>query len=333
MPKCLMSKHGVSIHTDGTISPCCAWRAKPGQRHMFTNDSSWVSRHEKIYEDLLDTWLPECEQCEISEQATGRSLRTDSDEYFTDESVGIEYWDFKLNTSCNLACKMCGAHSSSSWERDIRNNPKLSVTEYALGFNKPKAWKENGFLKIQNFYPELVKAKYVKFTGGEPFLIPEVKQCIEFLVNSDSAKNIELQITTNGTQDMVAWFPLLKHFKHVILGVSAEATGDLYNYIRQYASWDTVADNLIKCNQQKPDNVHLTVNFLPMSLNIGADVELEAWCTRNNIDMFRAGPVNKPDFMSPEAATDPELKSKLIRHLKMLDNIYKTDYTKVCDYL
>jgi hypothetical protein len=131
MPKCLMAKHGVSIHTDGRLSPCCSWRDLPGEKYVFSNSIDWTKRHRKIYEDLKSDWLPQCKECQLGEQENARSLRTDSQRYFNTQSSGIEYWDFKLNNSCNLSCKMCGAHSSSAWARDIKNNPELRYTVFA----------------------------------------------------------------------------------------------------------------------------------------------------------------------------------------------------------
>lgn len=333
MPKCLMAKHGVSIHTDGRLSPCCSWRDLPGEKYVFSNSIDWTKRHRKIYEDLKSDWLPQCKECQLGEQENSRSLRTDSQRYFNTQSSGIEYWDFKLNNSCNLSCKMCGAHSSSAWARDIKNNPELRYTVFAGGINKPKMWKEEGGLNIEDFYPELVNAKYVKFTGGEPFLIPEVKKCIEFLVDCEASHNIQLQIITNGTQDLIQWLPLFKQFKHVILSISAEATGELYEYIRQGAVWEEVAQNVTTFQKQKPDNVHMTMNYLPMALNIGAEKDLKAWCDDNNIAFFRATPVFQPDFMSPDAPNNPILREKLIKNLELLDSVYNTNYKNVIGYL
>lgn len=333
MPQCLFPKHGVSIHTDGRISPCCSWRETDRNTATYVGKHDWQIRHKTIDKELQDKWLPGCIECEEGEKYNNRSLRTDSFKIFNNESSGIEYWDFKLNVTCNLACKMCGAHSSSAWIRDIKNNPELKDTVWSVGINKPRVWKEADGLKIEELYPELINAKYIKFTGGEPLLIPEVKKCIEFLVDNEAASAIHLQLITNGTQDLVAWNHLFKEFKHVIISVSVDAIEDLYEYIRQYASWKIVSNNILEFNKQRHKNTSLTLNYLPMAININAEEEVSQWCKENNLNMFVGSPCVNPPFMSPTALTDPLLKTELIQHLEMLDRVHGTDYKKVCSHL
>lgn len=330
MPKCLYPVNGISIHTDGRVAPCCSWREQDRSNVHFFGKDDWQSRHKIIATDLETKWLPECVECKAGEDTGGYSLRRDSLELFDENSVGIEYWDFKLNTTCNLACKMCGAHSSSAWIRDVKNNLELQDTIWSAGINKQRAWKEEDGLRIEDLYPQLIDAKIIKFTGGEPLLIPEVRKCVEFLVENEVASNIRLQFITNGTQDLTAWNHLFKEFKHVVLSVSAEATGELYNYIRQHSDWELVSTNLINFSKVKYDNTDLSINCLPMSMNRHGMDDLKQWCEENNIYFFKASPCVHPDFMSPTALDNPELKNKLKQHLTILDRVYKTDYKTVC---
>ena len=53
----------------------------------------------------------------------------------------------------------------------------------------------------QNCYQQLLSLpKKVKFTGGEPFLIPQVRRIVEGLIDRDVAGAVTLQLTTNGKQ-------------------------------------------------------------------------------------------------------------------------------------
>lgn len=335
MPQCLMAKHGVSIRSDGAVAPCCAWRnINQDDRPVFDSSDNWKVFNNNIYEDLKKSWLPGCEECRIGEVTNGKSLRTYANSIFTAESSGIEYWDFKLNTTCNLTCKMCASHSSSAWARDVRANYKLlKNTVYAEGLNKPRVWKQDDGLNIEDLYPALLDAKYIKFTGGEPFLIPEVKKCLEFLVEAEVSHNVHLQLITNGTQTLDDWNHLFSQFKHVVISISIEATGDLYEYIRQGASWKKVSENIVQFQRVKSNNTTVTINYLPMALNIDAEMSLKQWCDENNLQFFRSTEVVSPAFMRPAAATDVTLKKELITHLEMLDRIYNTDYKKVVHYL
>lgn len=335
MPRCLMAKHGVSIRSDGGTAPCCAWRnVNQSDRMIFDDTGSWKKFNDNIYKELETQWLPGCEECRIGEETNGKSLRTYANSMFTAESSGIEYWDFKLNTTCNLTCKMCASHSSSAWARDVRaHSSLLKDTVYAEGLNKPRLWKQEDGLNIEEFYPALLDAKFVKFTGGEPFLIPEVKKCIEFLVESEASHNVHLQLITNGTQRLESWNHLFEKFKHVVISISIEAIGELYEYIRQGASWDKVSKNIVHFQNVKPSNTTVSINYLPMALNISADVELKAWCDNHGLHFSRSTEVINPAFMRPSAITDASLRKELIYHLQILDKIYNTDYKTAVHYL
>lgn len=332
MLTCPFTKHGLTVRSDGLVAPCCAWEYKDVRPVFYTNEN-FKSTFDNIEKNLNNNvWPAGCIECEAGEQAGKTSMRSRAirDNTFAN-SVGIEYWDFKLNTTCNLMCKMCGAHSSSSWTRESHKHPEIAKTYHGNGRNKPKLFKHKDGIEIEYFYPYLIHAKFVKFTGGEPFLIPEVRQCVEFLVDSEASYNIRLHFITNGTQDITDWIPLFKQFKHVFLSISIDAVGELYEYIRQGASWEQVSSNLIAIKNFNLPNLKLNIIGLPMSINHGKLVEVEQWCKNNNIDYSEAIDCISPAIMSPRALVEPELKQQLISHLETLDRIYNTDYKKVID--
>lgn len=336
MPYCPYPKHAITIRSDGTVDPCCAWRDNhsQNQRIMFYDTDKWKDKFNKLSDRLENGWPAGCKECEVSEKQGKESMRTRgiNKRDFLDTD-GIVDWDFKLNVTCNLMCKMCGAHSSSSWSRESFKHPELENTFHAEGKNKSKSWIEEDGLKIEEFYPLLLDAKTVKFTGGEPFLIPEVKKCVEFLAESEASYNIFLHFITNGTQDISNWIPMFKKFKRVLISVSVDATDELYEYIRQGASWKQVSDNIIKMQDMMESNMQLNVICLPMSLNYYAKQSLRDWCTDNNINYGESSDCMSPVIMSPKALYNKSWKKSLIKHLEMLDRIYNTDYKKVCPHL
>lgn len=334
MPECPFVDHGMTIRSDGMVDPCCAWRNIDEPYTLYTNEDAWKSKFARIKEGLKDGWPSGCIECKTGEESGKTSMRSRAiKERQFDNAEGIEYWDFKLSVTCNLACKMCGAHSSSTWRRDAFKYKEIAYSFHGDGKGKAKAFKEQDGLDIEYFYPHLLNAKVVKFTGGEPFLIPEVRKCVEYLVDSEAARNIRLHFITNGTQELDSWIDLFKEFKHVHLTVSVDAIEELYEYIRHGASWEQVSNNLIKIRDIELPNLKLVVTPLPMALNYGRMHEIKEWCDANRIESNESIECISPAIMSPKAVNNPELKIKLIEHLKMIDRIYGTDYKKVCPHL
>lgn len=312
MPACKALSSSAAIGPLGTVRPCCAWDNNTGKESQL--GENFQQKHAVWASGMLgDNWLPECQECQQAEQRDGHSLRTYFNEILTGE--GIEYWDFKINNTCNLACRMCDPVNSSTWVNVQRQiDPHFK--------QKTQRWHKD----IDKILPELYTARVVKFTGGEPFMIPQVRQIVEFLVDEEMAPAIVLQFITNGTQDISNWYSLFEEFRYVTVMTSIDAVGDRFEYIRQGANWKQVSDNVININNNKPGNTTLSVTCLPQALNTGYTHEVEDWCKKNKIKFNLASDCIEPDYMRPEALNDPELRNKLIRKMEILDMIHGTDY-------
>lgn len=312
MPKCLALKHAAAIGPLGTIRPCCAWNNNNGKETPMGED--FLVNHAKWDEQMKTQWLPECQECQQDEQQNGKSLRLYYNEILAD-SEGVEYWDFKINNTCNLTCRMCDPVNSSSWV----NIQKQIDPNY-----KPKTNKWHR--EIDSILPELYTAKVLKFTGGEPFMIPQVMYILNFLVDQDIAPAVRLEFITNGTHDISEHYHLLSKFSYVTITVSVDATGNRFEYIRQGADWNHVSQNVININKQKPTNMDLGITCLPQALNINHIHEVKDWCKANNLKFNRASDCIHPDYMQPGALESTSLRQKLISRMTVLDNIHGTNY-------
>jgi MoaA/NifB/PqqE/SkfB family radical SAM enzyme len=313
MPVCLALKYAAAIGPTGKVRPCCAWDNNSGKESDF--NENWKMKHAVWYGQMAaGDWLPECRECKQDEENNGKSLRKYYNEILN-YSKGVEYWDFKINNTCNLQCRMCDPTNSSTWDRFLKQHDP-NYNSVATG------WHRN----IDEILPELYTAKVVKFTGGEPFLIPQVKQVIEFLVDEDIAPAVILQFITNGTVDITEYYDLLSFFKHVNITVSVDAIGPRYEYIRSGANWNTTEKNILNIKKNAPANVKVGVTALPMALNINNLHEVESWCTANKITYNRASDLIEPAYLAPGALADVELKQQLIAHMERLDRVHGTNY-------
>jgi MoaA/NifB/PqqE/SkfB family radical SAM enzyme len=322
---CKMFRHGLTIGPSGAVRPCCVLKVM--DENLYIEDN-WKSKHESWYKKSQNSetgWIPECNNCRVNESLGRGSLRNYANSLITDDDQGIVHWDLKINNTCNLACRTCDSWNSSTWEKLSKENPDLP-REYTKVRNK--RWHRG----IEDIMPHLLDARVVKFTGGEPFLIPQVKKVIEYLIEHGVSENITLHFNTNGTIDINPWIKYFTKFKHTKIHISVDAIGDRFNYIRAGADWNEVSDNILFLKSlTKQMSLSLGVLCLPQALNVGHIHEVEEWCQNHDIGFIYNPPVVDPDFMSPEALTDPVLRKRLIENLKILDRIHGTDYRDFID--
>jgi MoaA/NifB/PqqE/SkfB family radical SAM enzyme len=99
---------------------------------------------------------------------------------------------------------------------------------------------------------------HVNFTGGEPMLMPEVAEAIDYLIADGRAPHMSISLATNGTRIDWALIDKMKRFRHATLFVSIDGVGPLFEYIRVPARWDRVAANLEKLAERfDPTRIYL----------------------------------------------------------------------------
>ena len=313
MPECKIFDHGLTIGPNGAVRPCCAFRS---DQSLYWEDD-WQTEHHKLSKQSETEWLPGCIECKTGEDLGKSSLRTYYNEILND-TPGIQYWDLKVNNTCNLACRMCGPWSSSRWER--------FATEPGLHSNYKNILTDRWHKTSKEFVSRMRNTTVLKFTGGEPYLIPQIRQILKLLITEGSAKNMRLEITTNGTAVMEMWSKFFVKFKSVHIGVSIDGVGDRYEYIRPGAKWKQVSTNVERFNALKPDNCKISISCLPQLLNKDNLQEVIDWATSIGVECHMATPIIYPKFMQTTAWTDPDLKSEFIEQMTILDKLHKTNW-------
>jgi len=312
MPECKVFEHGVCIGPGGNIRPCCAWKDDPSVNSLHWEDN-WQEHHRKLGELSKTSWLPECAECKQSELAGKRSMRQDLLESLAG-AEGIEYWDLKINNTCNLACRMCDAWSSSKWA-ELVGIPGLHT-----GPVIQDKWHKSAL----DFVPEMLFAREIKFTGGEPFLIPQVKHILEKLIELDAAPGIKLQFVTNATQDMTVWCSLFESFREVSINVSVDALGKRYEYIRPHGVWPETERRIFELRDNMPANCYITVTCTEMILNTHHIDEVAQWSKQNGFGFQHSGPILFPDHLRVDALE--RCPDKFKEQMNILDAQYGTDW-------
>ena len=216
-------------------TPCCRFHTR-----FLPEDNSFNEIRKTM---MRNEWHPGCYKCKSDEEMKGSSMRTEADEFFDDftDTVRLEYLEITVGRLCNLACLSCGAEFSHTWDKD----------ELALGISSPekiKKLKEVQEYDLDNLDLDKLKhVKFIKVTGGEPFLHRQFLNLVVRLADSGIAGQIDLEIFTNCT-----WFPkkleldaLLK-FKRIQLSPSIDGVGTTNDLLRYPSKWETIEATLDK---------------------------------------------------------------------------------------
>lgn len=159
-------------------------------------------------------------------------------------------FDYRINNLCNFKCRMCGEQLSSSWETEKRltNTWDPDRDPWMIPDNKKQ---------IQKFQRNVVEkelwdAVYNKtleeiyWVGGEPLMWEIHWDIMEYLVESDQAKNVTIRYNTNLSRTSYKGrklYDLLPYFKHINICASIDATKEIGEYIRTGLNWEQWLQN------------------------------------------------------------------------------------------
>jgi glutamate-1-semialdehyde 2,1-aminomutase len=82
------------------------------------------------------------------------------------------------------------------------------------------------------------------FTGGEPMIEKQVEHILQHLIDRGEAGHVQLEFNTNCTILREPMLEKLQRFERVDLGLSIDACGAVYEYIRYPSKWATVRRNI-----------------------------------------------------------------------------------------
>jgi len=279
----------------------------------FNSDEMKNLRQDMITGDFSNETKEICKQCIYNSERNIRNKRTnDNSSYLHKQSVQeainfveenpdadldpkyLEYVNFKsLGNLCNLKCIMCGPTASSK----IFAEYKLMYPNKYKGVNtimNPYD-KETKDLYWQDL--EVVFEKVNKFTlvGGEAMIHPDFPELFEMFYRNKNAKNVELQITSNGTVMPDYVLENAHKFRNLHFSMSVDGIEGRGSYIRTGLDWDTWDKNC-----QKALNSDLDVKFSTaiQLLNLGYIDEIYEYLLNLNAEhrLTYSGLVTHPTY-------------------------------------
>lgn len=323
------------IDGTGRVKPCC--RFSEGDRpkkHTLDNDSIQNIFDSDFQNDLRERVLKGerlegCRRCYEEEDNNKKSLRMRLNEHpkvgekhVDTNDYKLEYLELSLSNDCNLMCRMCDSrYSHKLFEEELEYHGKT--------FSKTKRTKAN----LDSIYPHLKDMKYIKFTGGEPLIIPDHWTLLEHAVEKGYAKNIRLNYSTNCTvfpkQKIV---DIWKQFDHIELAVSLDSIIGKENEYQRHLTKHKEALKNIEKYVEVSEEAGITVIARPTITIYNAYhlPETLEWLDKRGI-IINPTHLTYPEYLSLTVL--PEKQKQIIRE-KYVNYNYTNDKIKnLCSYI
>lgn len=343
MPYCHQIYNGLTIDSDARVRPCCHIDDTIGLEQVFIDEFDYTAETNfpKLAKVMETEWHDACRPCIQEENLGNISPRIYANERYKNLPAGqYNIIDLKLSNTCNLSCVMCNSGASSTWHQIVKQNPDL--VEYNNELYPDSI--DRDFEIKNNVLSIMDNIKFLKLSGGEPFLIKKVKKlCKDLIAKHGDVSNIDLQITTNGNVILDdEWYNILNKF-NTDLNISVDGLGSRYEYIRPGSSWK-ILQEFIKCTKQKyTGKVNITV--VAQALNYIQIPLIREWAKDNGFEYDISEILYHPFFLN-NSSVNPKLRKKygvptihewnpdnfikMQKYLERLDKIHGKDFKTEC---
>ena len=361
LPNSICMLPWISIETSpiGSARPCCLAHDEIADEYGVKydlNKTDLVTIYKSDYmqrlrQDFRTGVKPAtCNRCWDEEAAGRTSKRIHSQvrlkelytqvDWSNDTPDQLWFVDLKLGNICNLKCRICGSWSSSKWaDEELKYMPKEFNKKQHIAYQwlKQGAWPRNQDTNFWNNLRELLpNIKYIEFTGGEPWLIKEHFDLLEYAVAQGYSKNIDIHYNTNGTViPTEAW--VWRHFGRVDIAFSIDNVNERFEYERYGANWDEVVENIDTIHRLRDQGSNITTQlcFTVNIQNVYYLDELLAWADTKGFNNIYFNMLHSPDHVSVQRMT-PQAQELVLNKLKTVfwtSSFYQREIDNVIKFI
>ena len=329
---CAHAWTGIHIWPNGTASPCC-----DSNKRISKPDGTLYNIKTNEVDDILNSpWMDDlreefrgggkpdnCSNC-WHREALGEESKRTAVPYRFENIYGNINWEQEgqlmflgghLGLLCNLKCRICSSEFSSSIaDEELR----------LLPFNDRKTSKH--YIRLRNAdwvsddkFWQYVKSnahriKSYEFLGGEPFMLKQNLEFLQFLIDNDLSKDTIFYFSTNGTQ-----YPDIldrsTEFKRLELSISIDNIGQRFEYERYGASWGELNSNLtrIQAQRNRSNNLKMYICTTVNIQNVLYLPEILYWIRTMKVDGFYLNLLQFPEYLAITNLTDTAKKLVLDR--------------------
>jgi len=296
----------VNLNYTGTrgATVCCEWIGETykGNIKQYYDSDYLKDIKTKMFEGGYEK---NCDECIAMERVGRKSSRHWYNQYqITD---GLQQLDYRPGNTCNLMCRMCSPESSSLIAEEEQ--------EIVLNLNTSD---------VNNL--DLTKLKKIAVLGGEPSVDLKTRSFLKELAKVNTTTDLE--ITTNATNASKKWFDLLRPFENLIMVISLDGAGPVYDYVRHLAKWDEVSKNLEKYQIEFGNKAELKLHMTAITYNYGV---IDSWFDYfiNDCDIeLEQFPAVMPEELSL-ASLKPKYKDIVLDWLAKQNNHKCNDAIKI----
>lgn len=285
---CPMIHGGLNINlkqgTGINIKYCCL-----DTSDFIQTNNVWEKKNFEVIRQKNDQgeWLDSCWSCQANERAGLISFRQGMLEQFGVQRniSGPLRLDLMFSTSCNLSCRSCGPHSSTFWQKHLKDNNAISEMD-------PKPDRVEEMIAILKTL-DLSNLKSVVFGGGETLLGESYWKVADYLVNNvpNAGNQLTISFQTNGTQPIgERHYSIIEKAHLVKLNISLDGVAERFEYLRWPASWNQVTENIQEIVDTAPVNMMFLVEETLSIFNLYYHNELVNWA-RSNFSTNRLGDI------------------------------------------
>ena len=259
------------VHTTGHQKICCM------SEDNITKENQY-DHYNMTRDEILDSWNSEymknirlkmiageevtnCQKCVAAESQGLTSMRTvDNKEQFIratnkDGSVDRDPNALELHfgNTCNLQCKMCSQQFSHMIGKELLKMGEQDP-EFLIWIKKESGvlnnwtgeldiaydWYKNEKIKKSIFEHVSKKVEQLVVIGGEPTIIKEFYELLEYCSGQNTLRDKTLTITTNMTntsKNLSTWLGAVQHFT---VHASIDGLDARNRYIRYPCDWNSV---------------------------------------------------------------------------------------------
>lgn len=259
----------ITTHPSGSFSPCPYLGGTTWAPTYTSIIEAWQSSEiESLRQDFLSNQKnPICNRCWNEELHQKRSLRLrlfDPETHLSEYSLlqdqetknkllasindqtyfdGPKIVSIKNGNICNAKCRSCHPGDSSRWVSDANKLHQQSGKTWYRINGREINWSDQQIDELFQLSQNILR---LELFGGEPLYNKKVLALLNHLVSTGNSSNTDLYINTNGSVDILEKIPGINSFKSIDIGVSIDAVGNHFDYVRHGLNFATVINNVQK---------------------------------------------------------------------------------------
>ena len=356
---CMYPFVGTFVSPFSPLTPCVVGEGVKDEKGRYYNlkeislEDYWNSYGmREIRKKMVSGEKPEvCKRCYLEESSGTHSHRMlyntrfrdyfnrieqDLDTYKTNGyrcEYPVQSLELRISNLCNLKCRMCWPGSSSKIEEEhkelLKKNPDYRhfVNVGFLETSKNTSWHETNEA-WETIYKCASKVRELCLTGGEPLLMKQNWELLDYLKAKNYSKNIGLYISTNCTLPPEKLIEIFDAFSSFHIMFSIDGYQEVQEYIRYPSKWKVIEKNITRILKNKREHTYFFFNIVIQIYNILNLTVLLKWIDKlqENYGMicFNLLPVQDRSFLDISILPENVKKEALLRIQEYINSSCKT---------